>query len=392
LSKKGKGKGNKAGRKVRVRFRANRAKPARAKDWTRQYADKAEELVAGPPDERVKAKGDLSRKRTVVEPEDGPSPAAEARQISGVVLSIQGPIARIDDGDQSWSCTIRRVLRTRMIGQRSPVAVGDRVRFTRLTEPQRKDREGVIESVEPRKSVLLRRYGDRIHAMVANVDQVLVVASAALPPLKPHLIDRYLVAAEAGKLTSVICINKVDLDEGGRVEAALQIYRRLGYACVATSVVAGMGVEQLRRELTDKQTVIAGQSGVGKSSLLNAIQPGLKLKVGRVSKATMKGRHTTATAELLKLEVGGYVVDTPGIRQFELAPIGLGELEAYFVEFVPLVGECKYGDCKHIPEDGCAVKQAVERGQIDRGRYESYVRLFEELKEPLRDGPLPDDS
>lgn len=385
-------KSKKAARKMRVRFRANRAKPARTKDWTRQYAEGADELLAGPQDERVKAKGDLSRKRTVVEPEDKPSPAAEGRQISGVVLSIQGPIARIDDGDQSWACTIRRVLRTRMIGQRSPVAVGDRVRFTPLTEPQQEDREGVIESVEPRNSVLLRRYGGRIHAMVANVDQVLVVASAALPPLKPHLIDRYLVAAEAGELTPVICINKVDLDQGGQVEPTLQVYRRLGYACVATSVVEGVGIDQLRRELGGKETVIAGQSGVGKSSLLNAMQPGLRLKVGPVSKATLKGRHTTATAELLKLDVGGYVVDTPGIRQFALAPIGLGELEAYFVEFVPLVAECKYGDCKHIPEEGCAVKQAVEQGRIDRGRYESYVRLFEELKEPLQGGPLPDDS
>jgi len=381
LAASGKGKSGKSGRKLRVHFRPNRGKPARLKDWTRQYQQADDDEPEAPLQERVRARGDLSRKRTIVESDDEPAAAAEADQAEGVVLAIRGQIARVDDGRRTWDCTIRRVLRTRLIEERSPVAVGDRVRFTQVHEGEHVDQQGVIEWVAPRTGKLSRRYGDRVHTFVANVDQVVIVASVGLPPLKPHLIDRYIVAAEAGELRPVICINKTDLDEDGQAEPTLDVYRRLGYPCVATSAVAGVGIDALREQMAGRQSVIAGQSGVGKSSLLNVLQPGLKLKIGDVSGATLKGRHTTPTAELLKLDFGGYVVDTPGVRQFELPRMKLGELEQYFVEFVPLVAQCEYADCKHIPEEGCAIKAAVEDGHIDPGRYDSYVRIFEELKQ-----------
>jgi len=381
LAAGGKGENSKSGRKVRVHFRPNRGKPARLKDWTRQYQQADDDEPDALLQERVRAKGDLSRKRTIIESGDEPAAATEADQGNGVVLAVQGQIARVDDGQRMWDCTIRGVLRTRLIEERSPVAVGDRVRFTRIHEDEDVDQQGVIEAVAPRTGKLSRRYGDRVHTFVANVDQVVIVASVGVPPLKPHLIDRYIVAAEVGELRPVICINKIDLDEDGQVAPTLDVYRRLGYACVAASAAAGVGIDALHQQMAGRQSVIAGQSGVGKSSLLNALQPGLKLKIGDVSGATQKGRHTTATAELLRLDFGGYVVDTPGVRQFELPRMKLGELEQYFVEFVPLVAQCEYADCKHIPEESCAIKAAVEDGGVDPGRYDSYVRIFEELKQ-----------
>ncbi|MFQ6048146.1 MAG: ribosome small subunit-dependent GTPase A [Phycisphaerae bacterium] len=358
-------------------LRPNRQDRPRSKAWIRQYLqlDQADEA---PLAERVRAKGDLSRKRTIIEP--APAAHPQPDQATGVVVAIRGPLVSVDDGQQVWSCTVRRMLRTRLIEQHNAIAVGDHVRFSRSARTQDSGLTGVIESVGPRRGVLTRRYGDRVHVVAANVDQVLIVSSVDLPPLKPHLIDRYLVAAHAGQLQPVICINKIDLDADGRVQPILQRYRRLGYTCLATSAVQRTGIDQLGRILAEHQSVIAGQSGVGKSSLLNALQPSLKLKVAPVSQATLKGRHTTALAELLRLDSGGYVVDTPGIRQLELADVSPGQLEAYFVEFVDRVRHCKYPNCTHIPEDGCAIKQAVEHGQIDRDRYDSYVRMFQQLQ------------
>lgn len=366
------------GRKVRVRFRSNRSRPARDRGWTRRFYEQEYERTDPVLRESVVAKGALSRKRTIIEPPEGEPSGA---RLPGRVVSVRGLVAEVDDGSRLWPCTVRRVLRTRQIDERRPVVVGDRVEIT-VVEQRGRERSGVIEAVLPRRGCLTRTYGQRTHTVAANVDQAVIVASLDEPPPKPHLIDRCIVAAHAGQITPVICLNKCDLDPpgaDGRAGALLEVYEPLGYRCVVCSATAGQGIDAFQDVLRDKASVIVGQSGVGKSSLLNAVEPGLRLRTGEVSADTQKGRHITTTARLLKLSFGGYVVDTPGLRSFQLARVAPEDLEKHFVEIAPLVAGCRFPDCAHVHETGCAVRAAVEAGQIDAARYESYVRM-------LRDG------
>ncbi|GMV97353.1 MAG: putative ribosome biogenesis GTPase RsgA [Phycisphaerae bacterium] len=360
----------------RVEFRPNRQQPGRRRHLgAPDLTDEAvEDVVLG---ESVRAKGELSRKRTVVE-RAGAEPAA-GRRIRGLATAVRGAYVEVDDGEQTWLCTIRRILRTRAIDTRSPVVVGDEV--TCLLPEGDAAREGVIETVHPRRSVLARSDGRRRHVIAANVDQAVIVSSIREPMVKEHLIDRYLVAAHHGGIAGIVCINKADLDAYGEIPEILERYRRIGYPAVAASARTGEGIDALRALLAGKTTILSGQSGVGKSSLLNAIHPAWGLKTAEVSEATEKGRHTTTTAIRLKLPGGGAVIDTPGIRALDVAMVPLHELEMHFVEFVERVKDCKYPDCVHIHEDGCAIKAAVEAGGIDPHRYESYLELFLELSE-----------
>ena len=378
---KGKESGGKKGvRRVRVEFRRNRARPARDRSWTRQYQEHEFAEDGSAQMEHVVAKGELSRKRTVCSTED----------VSGLpqgrVTAMRGLIAEVDIGEAVWPCAVRRVLRTRLIRERHAVTVGDRVRVCPADRrgaahaPAREqgvEIAGVIEWVGPRKGCLTRRYANRTHIIAANVDQAVVVSSAAQPYCKPQLIDRYIVSAHAGDVTPIICFNKIDLDEENQIPDIRRRYDDLGYETLVTSALTGQGVDGLGQVLRGKSSVIVGQSGVGKSSLLNVIQPDLRLRVRAVSTESEKGTHTTSTAELLRLDLGGYVVDTPGIKTFEPADVGQHELEMYFVDIAGFVADCKFPDCTHRHETDCAVKQAVEDGRIHRERYESYVRLFE---------------
>jgi ribosome biogenesis GTPase len=370
----------KRGRKVRVDFRRNRQDRRRQKSIPPHLAEQIDDLdkLATPAWETVAPKGDLSRKRTVIEQEGGAGPLL-AGALDGLVTAVRGLIADVEGPDGvSYACTVRRVLRTRCIDQRHPVTVGDRVRFVLGRVRGDAPPEGVISEVLPRRSELCRANEKRTHLIAANVDQLIVVASVDCPPLKPSLIDRYLISASAGRMAGVVCLNKIDLDVDGAALDVLDRYRRIGYPTIATSTTDGRGIDELRAVLKDKSSVLAGQSGVGKSSLLNAVQPGLRLRTGDVSIETGKGRHTTTTAQLLKLDAGGYVVDTPGIRAFELAMVPLNELETHFAEFVPLIPRCRFGDCTHIHEDGCAVLAALAAGEIHPDRHATYVRVFKE--------------
>jgi len=294
-------------------------------------------------------------------------------------VAVRGQFVEVDDGRQIWPCTIRRILRTRLIEERSPVVVGDQVTFVIVADSQGVLNEGVIERVHSRRNALTRSDGRLAHMVAANVDQVLIVTSIREPMIKPHLIDRYLVAAHAGQLPAAICVNKVDLDGEGEAAIILDRYRRLAYPVLATSAVAGTAIDALGSLLAGKVTLLAGQSGVGKSSLLNAVEPGLNLRTAHVSTMTEKGRHTTTTAVWIKLEMGGAVIDTPGIRALDVAMVPINELEMHFVEFVDRLAHCKFPNCVHIHEDGCAVKAAVESGEIEPHRYKSYLQLFTEL-------------
>jgi ribosome biogenesis GTPase len=251
------------------------------------------------------------------------------------------------------------------------VAAGDEVLFR--PEP---GNTGVIERIEPRRTVLCRENKGQKQVLVANVDQLIIVASVAEPELKPNLIDRFLVTAERYGLRPLICINKLDLCQPADLEPFLGVYAQLGYAVLAVSARTGRGIDRLRRAIIGRASVVAGQSGVGKSSLLNAIEPGLNLRVQPISEDTHKGRHTTTTAEWIPLQCGGFVVDTPGIRQFQLWDIAPEELAGFFPEFRPYVDRCRYPDCTHRHEDYCAVKDAVADGRIDLRRYESYCHIY----------------
>jgi ribosome biogenesis GTPase len=370
-------------KKVRVDLRKNRSRPPRPRNWTRGFQEHgfADEATAN--DERVRAKGDLSRRRTIIQDESLPADAAghepaemptvdKSTCLPGRVLRVHGLTSVVElEGGRQLRCAVRRVLRTLVTDERNIVATGDRV----WVLPALGD-EGVIERVEPRHGLLTRASRGREHVLVANVDQVVIVMALAEPDLKPHLIDRYLASAEQGAIAPLICLNKADLVDPVACQPLLGLYRQLGIPTFLTSATTGQGISRLRDRLRGRQTVFAGQSGVGKSSLLNAVQPGLGLRVREVSEATQKGRHTTTTAELIKLEFGGWVVDTPGIRQFQLWDIIPEEVEGFFPEFRPYVPLCAYPDCSHTHEDRCAVKRAVDRRQISASRYHSYLGLF----------------
>ncbi|HEX6987700.1 MAG TPA: ribosome small subunit-dependent GTPase A [Planctomycetaceae bacterium] len=370
-------------KKIRVEFRKNRQNRARRNDLTREAAAADElDLDAAVGSERMTGKGELTRYRTVVVEEGEGGELVREVDFAGCrrgrVLSAVGLNSFVEDeSGERFECTVRRVVRTLARDARNAVVTGDRVLF-RPTGLRSNDGhpQGVIERVEPRRGVVSRRHENREHILAANVDQAAVVASADEPPLKPSLIDRFLVSCEKGGATPLVCVNKADLVGPHDLAPFVALYRHLGYKVLPTSVVDGRGIDELRSLLRGKTTVFAGQSGVGKSSLLNAVQPSLGLKTGEVSGWTMKGRHTTRRAVLLPFQGGGYVIDTPGIRQFQLWEVEPEEVEGYFVEFVRYVPLCRFPDCTHTHEEGCAVKRAVDLGLIAESRYVSYVKIL----------------
>ena len=368
--------------KIRASFRKNRTQRTRDSDWTRRFAEQGEQLEDVPRQERISGKGELTRKRTIVGAQSDLEETGLAVQrdvdpsqcLAGRVLKVQGLHSTVmaDDGGQ-YRCATRRLLKTLATEQRHVVAAGDQVLFRPMPGG-----EGLIERVEPRRGVLSRTSRGRQHIIVANVDQLLIIGSAGQPALKPHLIDRLLVTAEKIKVPPVICINKIDLVDPATLQPLVGVYSQLGYQVLLLSAETGFGIHRLRRVLRGRESVLAGQSGVGKSSLLNAVEEGLSLRVRTVSAETEKGRHTTTTAELIPLSFGGFVVDTPGIRQFQLWDLIPEEIAGLFRDLRPYVSLCKFPDCTHRHEDDCAVKDAVADGRLDLRRYESYCHMVEE--------------
>jgi ribosome biogenesis GTPase len=265
-----------------------------------------------------------------------------------------------------------------------PVAIGDEVRFILASEA-----EGLIVEVLPRRNKLARRTAVPMpsarpfeQVIVANVDLVIPVFSVAEPAPRWNMLDRYLVSAESAGLKSLICINKVDLVNGnGEIEEAVEDYREIGYPVSLTSAVTGEGLGELRQALTGRISVFLGKSGVGKSSLLNALDPNLGLPVKEVNRKSGKGKHTTTNPELLPLKYGGAVIDTPGVREFGLWDTDPDELAFLFLEMRPYLGRCRFGlDCRHDEEPGCAIRRAVTDGKISPRRYQNYLRLREDCQ------------
>ena len=370
-------------KKVRVDFKKNRNHRARANDLTRSFRQEHATIEDGSSGERLRAKGELSRKRTIVQDETPNLASPEDTSIrlaidlsqckSGRVTKVHGleTVVEAEDG-ALFRCGVRRILKTLAIDGRNAVAVGDHVWFRPSGTKQ-----GMIERVESRRGTIVRAYQHRQHIIASNVDQILIVSALEAPGLKLPLIDRYLISAEKGGVRPIVILNKADLVDLADYQWVIGLYTQLGYETLATSAADGRGLGRLRQLIGRGITAFSGQSGVGKSTLLNAIQPGLNLRVREVSDWTSKGKHTTTHAELIRLaEGGGYVVDTPGLRQFELWGVDPAEVEGYFIEFRPYIPKCKYPDCSHSHESECAVKDAVHWGQIDRCRYESYLKLY----------------
>ncbi len=367
-------------KKFRTQFRKNQQVRVRRSDWTRQFKRHGFEQHDLERGERVSGKGALTRQRTIVaEAANADQPLLEVDEtncLRGRVISVRGLISLVEAEDgRHYHCATRRLLKSLAIDQRNVVAAGDIVLFRPApsTEPIG---EGIIERVEPRHGILSRSSRGRQHIIVANVDQVLIVGSAAEPDLKPHLIDRFLVTAESSAIRPIIVINKLDLVSPHTLQPLIGVYSQMGYTVLPVSATSGFGIDRLRRVMQGRHSAVAGQSGVGKSSLLNAIEPELGLRVREVSRDTQKGRHTTTSAMLVRLSCGGYVVDTPGIRQFQLWDVVPEEVAGWFRDIRPFVSLCRFPDCTHTHEDECAVKDAVADDLLDARRYESYCHLF----------------
>jgi ribosome biogenesis GTPase len=295
----------------------------------------------------------------------------EDHLLSGLVIRAQSGFFTV----QTKSGSVVAQLRGRLTKERletDVIALGDRVKVEILP-----DETAIIEEVEERKRVLSRQAPGREieQVLVANLDQAIIVFSCADPDPNFRLLDRFLVMAEREEIPARIIANKIDLVQPRSARQEFGEYKRLSYPVHYTSAITGKGVSKLRRVLRGKLSVFAGPSGSGKSTLLNAIQPGLGLHTQEVSEATGKGVHTTVVPELLPLNGGGYVADTPGLKALALWDIEPEELDAYFVEIAPLVAECEFSDCTHIHEPGCAVIEAVKKGKISPERYDSYIRI-----------------
>jgi len=385
------GKRKNKNKQVRAAFRKNRTNKTRKTDWTSEF-DKHKFVDAAPDQsERVSGKGELTRGLHVKaevsdsdEPGFGITIAVDHEACKpGRVLAVRGLHSDVESQDEEdkgtiYRCATRRLLKTLATDQRHVVAAGDYVLF-RLVDYSTQSGiyagEGIIERVEPRKGSVTRTFRGRQHIIVTNAEQLLIITSAAQPRLKPNLIDRMILTAEKVGIAPIVCINKSDLIDPAELQPLLGVYGRMGYEVLLTSADTGFGLDRLRELLRDKESVLAGQSGVGKSSLLNAIAPDLELRTRTVSDDTGKGRHTTTTAVLLPLPFGGYVVDTPGIRQFELWDVIPEEVSGFFRDVRPYVSFCKFPDCTHTHEAECAVKGAVADGKIDARRYESYCQI-----------------
>lgn len=305
--------------------------------------------------------------------------------LPGLLIKSQSGFFTVRTEAGDYVCRLRGRLKQRRADaeMRSDLAaIGDRVLIS--LQP---DGTGMIEEVAPRVRVLSRRApgargrtGRRDEAgteqiIVANPDQAILVFAAARPDPHLRMLDRFLVTTEASRVPAIIVANKVDVAGLAAAQALFGLYARLGYRVLYTSAVTGEGVEALRSATSGKLSVLTGPSGVGKSSLLNALQPGLGLQAKAVSQATFKGRHTTVYSELLPLAGGGWIADTPGIRSLGLWDLEPEELDGYFVEIKPLVDQCVYNDCTHTHEPGCAVRAAVADGRVAQSRYESYVKM-----------------
>jgi len=368
--------------KILAEFRKKHDQRGRKTDFTKDYAADESQLEDVSSGERISGKGRLTRKRIVIGQADSTARSGFQVELSvdsktslaGRALRVSGlnSIVRTEQGD--FECATRGLLKSLATDLQNVVVAGDFVTIEPVGGKQ-----AVITRVEPRRNTISRTSKGKQQIIASNVELSLIVSSAAQPDIKPNLIDRLLMSAEKMGVQPVIVINKIDLVEPADLMPLAGAWAQLGYPVHFVSARTGQGMERLRNLLRNRESVVNGQSGVGKSSLLNAIDPALQRRVGEVSLENEKGKHTTTLAELIPLSFGGYIIDTPGIRQFQLWDIVAAEVDSLFRDFRPFTHRCRFPDCTHSHEDDCAVKSAVADGLIDPRRYDSYCQIRSDL-------------
>lgn len=340
--------------------------------------------------ERKRAKKKDRSKYKKTDLEKRPTEIHDTSLKLGIVSCIRPQQFFVSHDGTTTICTLRGALKKDTSKRKNLVIVGDYVRFT-----ESEDGTGVIESIAPRKSVLSRAdhlSQQKEHLIAANIDQVMIVVSVIDPPLRAAIIDRYLIAAKKGNLTPIIICNKIDLLESDEFDEnereyerqALfeyeQIYKKIGYQFIAVSAKTGENIQAITEAMKDRVTVFSGQSGSGKSSIINCAT-GLDLKVRQTVQRTRKGAHTTSYAQLYPLAFGGWCIDTPGIKSFGVWDLTESDLRNYFLEINEEASACKFPNCRHRGEPGCAIEQAIEQGRISGLRYDSYLSLLEGLRQ-----------
>ena len=302
----------------------------------------------------------------------------EEEALCGVVLRATGSLYEVLLGERTVSCRIRGRLRLKGVRSTNPVVVGDIVRCERDETG-----ETVIADVEPRRNYIIRRASNlskESHIIAANLDQALLVATLFSPETAPEFIDRFLVTCEAYKVPVTILLAKADLARTApeAMAAFHDTYERAGYRVIDVSATEGEGVDTVRDLLRGRTTLLSGNSGVGKSTLVAAVERTAEVRTAEISRSHHKGRHTTTFSTMYPLSEGGYIIDTPGIKGFGLIDIDDAELAHYFPEMMRWLPECRYYNCSHTHEPHCAVIEAVERGDIALSRYESYLKILDE--------------
>lgn len=313
----------------------------------------------------------------------------------GLVTKSTGSRYFVQCDNEEFECRIKGKLRIKGIRTTNPVSVGDIVYFEPQNETSESGRPlGIISRLKDRKNYIIRRsvnLSKESHIIAANIDQAFILATVNYPVTMLNFIDRFLVTAEAYNIPAVLVFNKIDLYNEAEMDKVNQwfgIYHEIGYKCIATSAKTGQGMDELETIMKDQISVFGGYSGVGKSSLINYIDPNLNLKTSILSIANNAGKHTTTFSEMFKLNIGGYIIDTPGIRSFGMIDMKNDDVSHYFPEIFKVSEQCRFNNCKHTHEPDCAVKNAVENGEIAISRYESYLSIQnDDEDEKYRVGP-----
>ena len=299
--------------------------------------------------------------------------------MEGLVIKSTGSWYEVlTDQGKSINCRIKGKFRTLDIKTTNPIAVGDRVQI----EPEPDQETGLITTLHPRKNYIIRKsvnLSKQAQIIAANLDQAFLIVTLASPRTSMGFIDRFLVTAEAYDIPAKLIFNKLDLfnEEGLEILEEYQaIYENAGYPCYSVSALKETNLDQIRELLKDKVTLVSGHSGVGKSTLINALLPGKELKTGQISDWSDKGKHTTTFAEMFQLPFGGYLIDTPGIRELGVFDIEKQDLGRLFPEIRKLMGNCRFHNCRHINEPGCAVLEALDKGELETSRYDSYLSIY----------------